>query len=77
MNSNKFGNAEILDIKVTEIKGASPIQREVFEQRTINSVTDGIGALSDKVLNHRNPIGPNRIDAMSMEVTTGKTFNAE
>ncbi len=76
MNSGKFGADEIVDVKVTEVQGGK-IQREVFEQRSINSATEGVGAQSDKVLNERNPIGTNRQDAMNSTVSTGKTYKME
>lgn len=71
--SAKFKGDEIVDVKVTEVKGEK-VDREVFEQRQINSATNGDGSRSDKVLNERNPIGANRQGEMSRTVTTCKTF---
>ena len=70
---NKFDPDDIADVKVTEVVGEK-IQREVFEQRTINGVTNGVGAQSNSVLNKVNPIGPARAGAMSQTISTGKTI---
>ena len=70
---NKFDPDDIADVKVTEVVGEK-IQREVFEQRTINGVTKGVGAQSGSVLNKVNPIGSNRAGAMSQTISTGKTI---
>ncbi len=73
INSGKFGSDKIVDVKVTEVNGGK-IQREVFEQRTLNNVTGGKGAESTDVINQRNPIGANRQNAMNNTVNTGKTY---
>lgn len=71
--SAKFEGDEIVDVKVTEVKG-NKVDREVFEQKQLNNATDGDGARSVNVLNERNPIGPNRQGEMARTPTTGKTF---
>jgi hypothetical protein len=67
--SAKFKSDEIVDVKVTEVKG-NKLSREVFEQRKIND-SGGI----DNLLNKRNPIGSKRSGEMSKNVTTGKKIN--
>jgi RHS repeat-associated protein len=57
--SKRFTPEEIANAQRTEVLGGKT-QREIAEQRRINDLTDGVGASSDKVLNIRNPIGPNR-----------------
>ncbi len=66
--SAKFKSDEIVDVKVTEVKG-NKVSREVFEQRKINDAS-GI----DNLLNKRNPIGSKRSGEMSRNVTRGKEF---
>ena len=68
-SSAKFKSDEIVDVKVTEVKGTDRVDREVFEQRKLNDA-GGI----DNTLNERNPIGPARANEMSRNVSTGKKF---